>query len=63
MGGVTDTKDSRSGKSKQATHYLTRFQTGILRRDAKASPKSKISNGGRPVDLGRLHHTLHHIAF
>ena len=37
-----------------------RFYKGSLCRDARASPKSQINNGGRPVDLVRLHHTLHH---
>ena len=37
-----------------------RFYKGSLCRDARASPKSQINNGGRPVDLVRLHHNLHH---
>ena len=63
MGVAPNAKIKKAGKTKQKTHRLVRFETGSPCRDAKASPKAQISNGGRPVDLVRLHHTSHQIAF
>ena len=60
MSSSPNTKPNRAGNPKQKTHRLVRFNSGAGCRDAKASPKSQISNGFRQSIAQHASHIASH---